>query len=82
MKKYQKTITVYELPDSFEVEVHIDEELTNFYISHKAYGNKMHMFGLYDCDTDTEEQMIEANAEKYMDVYKAEYFDYLEREVS
>ena len=76
MKKYQKTITVYELHDDFMVEVHRDKELTDFYIYHKAYGIKMLMFGLCDCDAETEEQILEANAEDYMTIYKAEYCDY------
>lgn len=82
MKKYQKTITVYELPDGFKVEVHRDEELSEFYISHKSYGIKMQMSGLCGCDTETEEQILEANAEDYMNIYKAEYFDYIDLEVA
>ena len=77
MRMYQKTITVYEFPDSFVVEVHRDEELSEFYISHKAYGIKMLMFGLCDFDVATEEQILEANVEDYMDIYKEEYFDYI-----
>ena len=76
-KKYQKTITVYELHDDFMVEVHRDKELTDFYIYHKAYGIKMLMFGLCDFDVATEEQILEANVEDYMDIYKEEYFDYI-----
>lgn len=75
MKKYQKTITVYELHDDFMVEVHRDKELSEFYLYHKAYGIKMLMFGLCDCDKATEEQIIEANAEDYMNVYTEAYVD-------
>ena len=76
MKRYQKTITVYEFPDSFVVEVHRDEELSEFYISHTAYGIKMLMFGLCDCDVATEAQILEAHVEDYMEIYKAKYVDY------
>ena len=75
MKKYQKTITVYELHDGFMVEVHREKEFSEFYIYHKAYGIKTLMFGVCDCDKVAEEQIIEANAEDHMNVYKAEYFD-------
>ena len=44
MKKYQKTITVYELPDGFIEEVHRDKEQSEYYISHRAYGIKALMY--------------------------------------
>ena len=34
-------------------------------------------FGLCDFDVATEEQILEANVEDYMDIYKEEYFDYI-----
>ena len=76
MRQYQKTITVYELHDDFVVEVHREKELTEFYIYHKTYGIKTLMFGLPDCDVATEAQIIEANVEDYMAIYKEEYCDY------
>ena len=80
MKKYKKTVTVYELPDGFIAEVHRSEALSEFYISHKAYGIKMQMFGLFNCDSETEEHILEANVAEYIALYKQDYFDYDETE--
>jgi hypothetical protein len=81
MKKYQKTITIYELPDGFMAEVHRAEALSEFYISHKRYGIKVQMFGLFTCDSETEEHILEANVAEYIALYKQDYFDYDDTEV-
>ena len=81
MKKYQKTITVYELDGGFFVEVCKEDDVVEFFLCHKNYGVKSHMFGLFNCDSETEEQILEANAEDYMNIYKAEYFDDIDLEV-
>ena len=80
MKKYQKTITVYELPDGFIEEVHRDEEQSEYYISHKAYGIKALMFAMQIPDPETEEWLVEATAENYMAVYRAAFCDYYDDE--
>lgn len=78
MKKYKKTITAYELADAFTVEVEETEETVDFYITHDAIGIKMFMFGLYNVcpfEEDEIEEIIEANAEQYIDIYTNKYLE-------
>ena len=76
MKVYQKQLTVYELDDGFFVEVSKDEDATHFYLGHKQYGVKSLMFGVNDFSFMSEKQLIEANVEDYIQMFKEEYFDY------
>ena len=46
MKKFQKTITAYEFPNGFIVEISKKEVYTEFWIYHKRYGIKDMMFGI------------------------------------
>lgn len=76
LPKYEKAITVYSLPDGFIVEVEKGSEYTDFYISHRNYGVKSLMFGLCNCDIGSEEEIILANAEECMDLYREEFMDF------
>ncbi|MBR3975758.1 MAG: hypothetical protein IKJ88_07865 [Clostridia bacterium] len=76
MKVSQKQITVYEFDDGFFVEVSKDEDATYFYLGHTQYGVKSLMFGVPDLNLMSAEQLIEANIEDYIELYKEEYFDY------
>ena len=73
MNKYEKTITVYTLPFGFKVEVDRNEETSEFYISHKDYGDKMHMFGLANCDTTEQDSIVRSNAIEYMALFLKQY---------
>ena len=73
--KYVKTITVYTLPSGFIIEADKGEEVTDFYIYHRDYGVKMLMFGLCNYDASEQEEILYANAPRYMDIYKDEYMD-------
>lgn len=75
IKKYVKTITVYTLPSGFIIEADKGEEVTDFYIYHRDYGVKMLMFGLCNYDASEQEEILYANAPRYMDIYKDEYMD-------
>ncbi len=79
--KYVKTITAYTLPSGFIVEADKGEEVTDFYIYHKDYGVKMLMFGLCNYDMDEQEDILYANALRYMDIYKDEYMSLPAKEV-
>ena len=82
MKKYQKTITVYELDGGFFVEVCKEDDVVDFFLCHKNYGVKAHMFGLCDFYGMTEEELVLANIAEHIAFYKAEYFDYIDLEVA
>ena len=71
--KYQKSVTVYVLPDDFSVEVERNGDLTEFYLVNKAYGDKMHMFSLASCYGETVEDIIEANIEEYIEYFFEQY---------
>jgi len=73
LKKYEKILTVYILPFGFTVEVETEEEMSQFYILHKNYGDQMYMFGLYNRDITSYEDIIMANAIEYMHIYSEEY---------
>ena len=75
IKKYVRTITVYTLPSGFIIEADKGEEVTDFYIYHRDYGVKMLMFGLCNYDMDEQEDILYANALRYMDIYKDEYMN-------
>ena len=75
MKKLQRTITVYELPNGFSVEVHTSGEQSDFWLAHECCGIKMLMFGVCKCNEETEEHLIIANAQDYIDIYRDEFFD-------
>ena len=69
MKKYVKKITAYDLYDGFTVEVDKGE----FYLFHKDFGDKMHMFGLPGLDSAGEEEIIEATAGTYIAAFENSY---------
>ena len=73
MKKFEKKVTVYTLENDFSVEVERSRDLTAFYLVNKAYGDKMHMFSLADCYGETVEDIIEANAEEYIEYFFEQY---------
>lgn len=73
MNKYEKTITVYTLPFGFKVEVEKNEEISEFYISHKDYGDKMYMFSLSNCDTTEQDNIVSSNAIEYMELFLKQY---------
>lgn len=75
IKKDVKSITVYTLPNGYIIEADKGEEITDFYIYHKDYGVKMLMFGLCNYDASEQEEILYANAPRYMDIYKDEYMD-------
>ena len=70
MKKYVKTINVYDMPNGFTVEVDSVDSTREFYLHHKDYGDKMYMFGLPSIEEASEEGIIETNAAMYISVYK------------
>ena len=73
MKKYQKTVTVYELHDGFRVEVEENIITTDLWLAHKSYGVKTLMFGISGpVDVDA---LITDNAQAHIDAFKDEYFD-------
>ena len=73
--KYQKSVTVYVLPDDFSVEVERNGDLTEFYLSNNAFGDKMYMFGLANGDVETVEDIIASNAEEYIEYFFEQYGD-------
>ena len=76
VKKYQKTVTVYEFPDDFFVEVSKDDDVTHFYLCHRKYGVKDCMFGACDFYGMTEEELVLSNVAEYIELYKQDYFNY------
>lgn len=74
MKKYQKTITVYELDGGFFVEVSSQKGATELYLHHKDYGVKTLMYGFQESGEVDEELML-SNIDEYIDDYKEQFFD-------
>ena len=78
MKTYKKEITVYDFEgifDGFCVEVDCSGEMTEIYLYHKDYAEKMLMFGI---DIKHEWQIrdiIAANIETYINIYTIEYIE-------
>lgn len=83
MKKYKKTITVYELNDGFIVEVYRDEDEngidSEFYLHHKDYGVKMLMFEISNYMA-SDENIILETVDEHIEIYKEEYFDEHDKE--
>ena len=75
MKKFKKTITVYNLGQGFFVEVYKGAEETKFYIYNENYGIKSLMFGLPSRDIHSVETLILSNAEKQIRIYSEMYMD-------
>lgn len=75
MKKYQKTITVYEFQNGFVVETSRQGTLVHFYLGHEKYGVKSLMFGVCNIEPEDEEVLIFGNIAQYIDIYKSKYFD-------
>ena len=73
MKKNEKMVTAYTLPCGFVVEVERHEEISEFYLSHEDYGDKMFMFGIRCCDITTYEEIIRGNAIEYIGLYFVKY---------
>ncbi len=76
MKKYNKTITVYELPKGFYAEVHRNEGMTDFYMCHQRYAIKLLMFGIPDCPEALEEVFLLNNVPQHVLTYARNYCDY------
>ena len=76
MKKFQKTITAYEFPNGFIVEISKKEVYTEFWIYHKRYGIKDMMFGIPNkCKAEHEAIML-ANIQQYIESYEEEYMGF------
>ena len=73
IKNLKKTITVYTLVDGFTVDVETNDEVADFYMRKAGYGIKMYMFGIPNCPTALEAELIMANAEDYMRFYTEQY---------
>ena len=77
MKRYSKTIDVYDLKglfDGFCVEVHDDKDGTEFYLYHKQYGIKEYMYGVaWTCDYCEIEAIIDTNIEASIKNYTDKY---------
>jgi len=77
MKRYKKTIDVYDLKglfDGFCVEVHDNRYETEFYLYHKQYGIKDLMFGVaWICDYCEMESIIDAYIEESIKNYTDKY---------
>ena len=74
MKKFQKTITVYELGEGFFTEVSKQGNLTEFYLYHEDFGIKELIFGLEDLnESEWDDQIPEI--EFYIDSYKEAYME-------
>ena len=76
MKKFQKTITAYEFPNGFIVEISKKEDYTEFWIYHKGYGIKDMMFGIPNEFEAAHEEIMFANVQQHMDYYEEEFMGY------
>lgn len=77
IKKYNKTILVYEIKCNFIVEVIKDDKdnTSEFWLSNKYYGIKMLMYGLR-CDEKDYEELIFSDINSYIKDYKRLYMNY------
>ena len=73
MKKFQKTITAYEFPNGFIVEISKKEVYTEFWIYHKMYGIKEMMVVIPNEYAALNEEIMLANVQQHMDFYEEEY---------
>lgn len=76
IKKYQKTITAYEFPNGFVVELSQDNDCMEFWLYHKRYGIKDMMFGIPNEFEAAHEEIMLANVQQHMDYYKKKYMDF------
>ena len=76
IKKYQKTITAYEFPNGFVVELCKSKEYMEFWLYHANYGIKEMMFGIPNkCKAEHEAIML-ANIQQYIESYEEEYMGF------
>ncbi len=73
MKKFQKTITVYDLGEGFFAEVSKQGKASEFYICHNDYSVKQLMFALVI--DDSEEERYLSNIDSYIDFYREQYME-------
>ena len=73
IEKKSKIINVYNLPNNFRVETETAEGETDFYLCHKSYGDKMHMYGISHCTAEAEVQFIMANVEEYIEIFNKRF---------
>ena len=72
MKKFQKTITVYELGNGFFVEVCNHKGTSEFYLCHEDYGIKELAFGVI-CSNEAEEAERVEQVKFYIEDYRMKY---------
>ena len=78
MKTYKKEITVYDFEgifDGFCVEVDCSGEMTEIYLYHKDYADKMLMFGIDIKDEWEIRDIIAANIEEHIKFHIDEYIE-------
>lgn len=80
MRKYTKTVTVYELDfeKGFIVEVEQNREYPDYkdyHLYHKDYGVKLFMFSESTYLAIPEDDLIFLNVDDYIDEYKEKYMD-------
>lgn len=80
MKKSAYIVTRFDIDDDFYVEVTPNEEMFEFVLCMNGYGIKSFMFGLYkkDCPEEIWEEIIENNAEDYIDSFYSHIYDVYE----
>ena len=75
MKKFQKTITVYDLGEGFFVEVSRQGAMSEFYMYNDGYAVKHLIFGFENLSEADEEELIAKNADFYIADYKRMYME-------
>ena len=73
MKKFNKTVTVYELGEGFFAEVSKQGEAREFYLYHNDYSIKQLMFALVIDDSEEESYLV--NIDSYIDFYREQYME-------
>lgn len=74
MKKFQKTITVYDLGEGFFAEVSKQGKLTEFYLYHEDYGIKEVIFGIEGLKESEWDEHI-PDVVHYIENYREEYME-------
>lgn len=76
MKKFQKTVTVYELGEGFYVEVSNRDGAIDFYLYHESYGVKDLAFSILSHDDADGENMVETvDFGEYIELYREQYME-------
>lgn len=76
IREIKETVYKLEYDNGFVIEISYGEnDYVDFYLFHKRYGIKMHMFGIKQENYNRLKEIAENNIDDYIEIYKEEYME-------